>query len=71
MKQNQIHRKESSSKEELPFELSSLNQKLEVSAQAQSLVFLRWFAADVQELGFRTQHSVWPQCMFCFRHLGN
>uniref|UniRef100_A0A8C6HA63 Deuterosome assembly protein 1 n=1 Tax=Mus spicilegus TaxID=10103 RepID=A0A8C6HA63_MUSSI len=29
MKQNQIHRKESSSKEELPFELSSLNQKLE------------------------------------------
>ncbi|XP_021028982.1 deuterosome assembly protein 1 isoform X4 [Mus caroli] len=29
MKQSQIHRKESSSKEELPFELSSLNQKLE------------------------------------------
>ncbi|XP_031200423.1 deuterosome assembly protein 1 isoform X2 [Mastomys coucha] len=29
MKQNQIHQKESSNKEEMPFELSSLNQKLE------------------------------------------
>ncbi|XP_049976536.1 deuterosome assembly protein 1 isoform X1 [Alexandromys fortis] len=29
MKQNQVHRKEASSKEEIPFELSSLNQKLE------------------------------------------
>ncbi|XP_076782118.1 deuterosome assembly protein 1 isoform X2 [Arvicanthis niloticus] len=29
MKQNQIHRKEPSNKEEMPFELSSLNQKLE------------------------------------------
>ncbi|XP_052608863.1 deuterosome assembly protein 1 isoform X1 [Peromyscus californicus insignis] len=29
MKQNQVHRKEAPSKEEIPFELSSLNQKLE------------------------------------------
>ncbi|KAM7338031.1 hypothetical protein ACRRTK_004150 [Alexandromys fortis] len=33
MKQNQVHRKEASSKEEIPFELSSLNQKLEKQAQ--------------------------------------
>ncbi|GAB1293890.1 Deuterosome assembly protein 1 [Apodemus speciosus] len=34
MKQNQIHRKEPSNKEEMPFELSSLNQKLEVLSPA-------------------------------------
>lgn len=34
MKQNQVHRKEAPSKEEIPFELSSLNQKLEVSTHS-------------------------------------
>lgn len=33
MKQNQSHRKEASNKDETPFELSSLNQKIEVSAR--------------------------------------
>ncbi|OBS68175.1 hypothetical protein A6R68_03285, partial [Neotoma lepida] len=33
MKQSQVHRKEARSKEEIPFELSSLNQKLEKQAQ--------------------------------------
>lgn len=37
MKQSQVHRKEVPSKEEIPFELNSLNQKLEVSRRSPSL----------------------------------
>nr|XP_021490843.1 deuterosome assembly protein 1 [Meriones unguiculatus] len=47
MKQNHIHRKEAPTKEDIPFELSSLNQKLEWSAAAVDLACaLRW-SADV------------------------
>lgn len=59
MKQNQVHLKEASSKEEIPFELSSLNQKLEVSTHSQFLcsedsVLEKWAWSP------GAWHPVWP-----------
>lgn len=63
MKQNQVHRKEAPSKEEIPFELSSLNQKLEVSTHSR--------CGEVGVVSRRMAPSMASQGSFHFRHLVN